>query len=158
MPDSTLALIVPLGGGFPGYPSHPLPEPPLYPTGGPIPPGGPVDPGWSGGLPVPPPGVWGPPPRPGHGLPSPPPGGHIDNSLPIVPGIPVYPGNALPTDPGIDNTLPLEPGTIWPPLPPELGTGKVIALVIVYGVGYRWAVLDLSLKPGTPLPPSPQPK
>jgi hypothetical protein len=63
--------------------------------------------------------------------------------------LPVYPA-------GPDNTLPgVPPGTIYPPLPPEVPKGKAVVLVFISGVGTRWAVIDTSLTPGTPLPGSP---
>jgi hypothetical protein len=40
----------------------------------------------------------------------------------------------------------LPPGMVWPPLPPSV-TGTVMALVWVVGCGYRWTVIDTSLKP-----------
>ncbi len=41
------------------------------------------------------------------------------------------------------STLPIQPGQIWPPLNPGTGIGgKVLALVWIVGVGYRWVVLQ----------------
>jgi hypothetical protein len=100
--------------------------------------------------------------------------GHAGNELPG--GSPAYPGNALPGGPpafagtlpafppqinppppeiwpGVpvhplppNQTLPVPPGTIYPPLPPHI-TGKVVALVWIVGVGHRWAVLDADARP-----------
>jgi len=127
------------GGGRPGH----LPARP----------GRPVDPGWG----------WGGGERPGHGLPRPPhvwpkpPGGglpvdpdwgvgggeHPDQG-PIYPVDPAHPDNALPPVEG-EGPPPTDPppGTIWPPLPPEIPAGKVIALVAISGIGYRYAVLTV---------------
>ena len=138
--EGTLALIVPVSGA--GVPSHPIAPGGGHPSHPWVPPSGePSNP-----IALPPPGIWPAPPGPDQGLPATPPGGHIDNSLPIVPGVPIYPDAGLPEGPGGPSTQPLPPGVVWPPLPPQF-TGKVIALVIVFGVGYRWAVLDLDLKP-----------
>jgi hypothetical protein len=166
--EATFAMIVPLerghspvdpgfGGGIgAAHPGHDLPGSGAHP--------------WVPGMitgPLPPPGVWGPPPRPEHGLPPVPPGGYVDAGLPVYPAVPIYPAK-----PPAGSTLPeLPPGSVYPPLPPELGTEKVIALVVIFGVGYRWAVLDLGLQPGAPghpisgvpptkptVPTTPQPK
>ena len=154
-----------------GLPGHEGPVDPGYGVGGdqvwppaslpPLPPGV-----W----PSPPVGVWPPsrpglpshpiviyPPRPGHGLP---PG--VDNTLPGAPpepdqglpggrpgrpdhGLPEepYPDHGLPeTQPGVDNSLPMPPATVWPPLPPGTGIGgKALILVWVVGIGYRWVVV-----------------
>ncbi|HTI78947.1 MAG TPA: hypothetical protein VL614_00700 [Acetobacteraceae bacterium] len=122
----------PIAPGRPVRPSHPIARPPTYP----------VDPDY--GLPSPP-SVWPQPPRPvdpGFGVP-----------LPIGPEHPIY----LPP-PGVDNTLPLPPGAVWPPLPPSV-TGQVMALVWIVGVGYRWTTIDTSLKPTHPItPPSTVPE
>ena len=145
--EPTFAFVIPVGGKGPVDPGF------GHPGGG----WSPTDPGFGGGIPVPPPGIWGPPPRPDQGLPPVPPGGHIDNSLPVVPGIPVYPTTG-PISPGSpDNTLPLPPGTVWPPLPPQF-TGTVLALVVVFGIGYRWVVIDTDLRPDNALPPTATPK
>lgn len=153
-----IALIVPLSGsnfpGLPGVPTHPIapgaPGSPEHPIHDPWP-GRPSHP-----ISLPPPGFWPPPPAPDQGLPTEPP--QVDQGLPIVPDYPIYPDNSLP-----DGTAPLPPGMVWPPLPPNFNPpnldGKVVALVVIFGVGYRWAVLDLSLvPPGKPtLPPKPVP-
>ena len=152
--EPTLAFVIPVGGGHspvdPGF---------GRPGGG----WNPTDPGFGVGggggstlpvrppvgvwpPPLPPPGVWPAPPVIDNGLPPVPPGGGVDNTLPEVPGVPVYPSGG-----------PILPGTIWPPLPPPFA-GKVIALVVVFGIGYRWAVLDTDLKPDNTLPPTATPK
>jgi hypothetical protein len=143
-------------------------------------PGRPVDPGfgWGGGE------------RPGHGLPRPPhtwprpPSGGLpvdpdwgveegtqpDHGLPIHPTGPEHPDNVLPEVPGEPppETDP-PPGTIWPPLPPEVPAGKHIAAVWISGVGSRYVVIDipqrhpdqgLPERPGAPVRPGqglPQP-
>jgi len=197
---SQLAWITPVGGGHPdqglppgspGAPDQGLPTPPgIWPPDSlpPLPPGV-----W----PSPPVGIWPPtrptvpshpiviyPPRPGHGLP-PTPGhpdqglhgspGHPDQGLPPVAG---HPDQGLPGSEYPDNSLPMPPATVWPPLPPGTGiAGKALILIWVVGVGYRWLVVqgaevwppqhpvypDQGLPPfqGRPyqgLPPSPQPK
>jgi hypothetical protein len=133
------------GGGLPAYgggqPDNSLPWGPGHPSNAlPFPPGHPGN-----GLPR-------PPVFPGNDLPQPPPDASnkpIVLPPPPVVGVPVFPGLGLPEIP---------PGTIWPPLPPYLPGGKVIVLVAISGVGWRWAVLDTSLSAGTPLPPAAQPK
>jgi|SRR5580692_1009690 hypothetical protein len=159
------------GGERPSWPARPgqgLPRPPR--------PGRPIDPdwGWGGsehpdqGLPSRPrpPHVW--PRPPGGGLPVDPswgvgggrPGGtppdRPDHGLPIWPSIPGKPDNSLPPVEGVDPppTDP-PPGTIWPPLPPNIPPGKAIALVAISGVGYRYAVITIPTPPaggagGTP--------
>jgi hypothetical protein len=150
--------------GFPLPPVLPgqgLPPVHGHPSPGPVPPTYPVDPSF--GFPVfptvwpkPPLGIW-PPPQPVY--PSLPiyPTDSIDNSLPSHPGGPGKPGGGQPGGP--DQGLPggLPPGSVWPPLPPEIG-GKILAICWLVGIGYRWVVIDPSLKPGFPLPPTPQPK
>jgi hypothetical protein len=159
---SQLALITPISGGHPdqSLPGHERPVDPGYGVSGdvvwppvslpPLPPGV-----W----PSPPVGVW-PPSRPG--IPSHPiviyPPVRPDQGLPPT-GPPPKPDQGLPgTSPSVDNTLPMPPATIWPPLPPGSGiAGKALILVWVVGVGYRWIVVG-----GTdiwpPPPPGPQPK
>lgn len=82
-------------------------------------------------LPEPPPGIWGG---------SPPPS--IDNELPVQPGTPEHP-------------IVLPPGTIWPPVG-DLG-GKALVLVYVPYVGFRWVIIDTSLKPEHPIAPGGEP-
>lgn len=133
--------------GFPGRPPHVGNRPPgsgrpPHVGGGPARPGRPIDPNWGieEGLP---PEIW----------PLPPGGG----------GLPPIAGHPLPpTDP--------PPGTIWPPLPPSIPEGKVLAVVWISGIGARYAVLTVSPplidntlpgQPGVPdqgLPPEAQPK
>ena len=49
------------------------------------------------------------------------------------------------------------PGTVWPPLPPSVPEGKVIALVAISGIGYRYTVLTVPPpKPDQGLPPTPE--
>jgi hypothetical protein len=153
--------IAPGGGGpvDPGYgveapvdPGYGVPLPPVVshpiapggerPSHRPLPPNYPVDPGY--GVPIRP-GVWPRPPRPvdpGYGV-----------SVPITPEHPIY----EPVAP--DNSLPLPPGSVWPPLPPEI-TKPVLCLVWIVGVGYRWTTIDPSLKPTHPIAgvPEPEPK
>lgn len=56
-----------------------------------------------------------------------------------------------------DNTLPIPPGTIWPPLNPGDGIqGKILAVVWLVGIGYRWVVLQVPhISTGLP---GPEPK
>jgi hypothetical protein len=45
---------------------------------------------------------------------------------------------------------------VWPPLPPDVPSGKALALVAIEGVGYRYVVIQI--EPGHPdqgLPPQP---
>lgn len=146
--------------GLPGHrPSHPI-SPGGRPTY-------PVDPDY--GLPVAPgvwpeppspPGVWPPmqPIRPSHpiypgGRPSHPiapgggggEGGKPSQPIAPTPGHPIAPGG------GPNNDLPLPPGSVWPPLPPSI-QGPVMCLVWIVGIGYRWTVIDPSLKPDNELP------
>lgn len=111
-------------------------------------------------------------------------GGYPDNSLPggtggrpshpiVLPPLPpgtkppvgtwppqLPPGQVTPPifiPEGPDNSLPpeLPPGSVWPPLNPGDGIGgKVLALVLLVGIGYKWVVLQGP----TIWPPSPQPK
>lgn len=154
---------------------HPLPPhasgqpvPPGYASGQPLPPGGPVDPGY--GLPLPPVINGGPPAYPDQGLPptypvdpgydlptapgvwpQPPRPEHPDNSLPPVPVLPSHP-IYIPGEP--NNDLPLEPGQVWPPLPPSV-TGEVMCFIWIVGVGYRWIVIDADNQPEHPIAPPP---
>lgn len=118
--------------------------------------GGPVDPGF--GKPSLPPHLGGGP------IPAPPPGIAVP-PIHIPPGGVAVPPIFIPDHP--DNTLPAAPGIIWPPLPPDAGiSGKVLLLIWVVGVGYRWLVYEAPViwppdaVPGHPLPnpPRPQPK
>jgi hypothetical protein len=149
------------GVPLPPVVSHPIPPTPEHPIE--LPPTYPVDPDY--GLPIGP-GVWPQPPKPvdpGYGVP-----------IPIAPEFPIYlpPQVNPPLPPGSPaHPIALPPGSVWPPLPPSV-TGTVTALVWIVGVGYRWTVIDTSLKPTHPimppsrvpvspdqgLPPSAQPK
>jgi basic salivary proline-rich protein 1/2 len=133
------------GVPLPPVATHPIVPPPVgiwpspgHPSHQPLPPTYPVDPDY--GLPIPP-TVWPMPPRPvdpSYGVP-----------VPIAPTHPIY----LPP-PGPNNDLPLPPGSVWPPLPPSV-TGQIMCMVWIVGVGYRWTVIDASLKPTHPImPPS----
>jgi hypothetical protein len=51
----------------------------------------------------------------------------------------------------VDNELPFPPGSVWPPLPPNV-QGKILCFVWIVGFGYRWTVIDPSLKPDIGLP------
>jgi hypothetical protein len=127
------------------WPRPPVQRPPhVWPR----PPGGglPIDPGW---------GVGGRPERPSHGL-------------PIWPSIPGKPDNSLPPIEGIEPP-PVDPppGTIWPPLPPEVPPGKAIALVAIAGpdgVIWRYTVITVPTPPAggiggaPPARPQPQPR
>lgn len=128
-------------------PSYGIPLPPvtIYPTPPsvgyplPVPPTYPVRP--DQGLPQPP-TIW---PRP----PAPPTVWPPQTPPPLSPTHPIYPGGE-----GPNQDLPLPPGAVWPPLPPEIA-GPVMVICWVVGVGYRWTVLDPSLQPSQPLPPTP---
>lgn len=134
----------PIDPGF-GIPLPPVIDnkppvgPPGHPGTGPVRPTYPVDPDYD--FPVRP-GLWPHPPihRP-------------DNSLPIQPVRPELP---IYYPPGGEVTPPinLPPGSVWPPLPPS-AKGKFIALCWIIGVGYRWVVIDTSLKPDIGLPVGP---
>ena len=124
----------------------------------------PVDPGYGveegdqigGGPIVPPPlpGVWPKPGEPTHPIYVPPqrPGRPSHPIvLPMPPTKPDVPGSGSPSHP-----IELPPGTIWPPLPPDVDTGgKTAILVWVVGVGYRWFVYD---PPGMPSKPDKPPE
>jgi len=169
MPFAYIQLI---GEQLGGSPPEMWPQPPLSIWGPgtpgimpPIAPGGAPPTMWPS-----PPGMWPQPPHPGGGpMPQfPPYGSHQPVPLPPLPG--VWPKPGVPTPPiylppvtamppiyiaeAPDNTLPQPPGTIWPPLPPELGLkGKVAIVVWVVGVGYRWFIYDTSLQPTPPMAP-----
>lgn len=143
----------------------------------------------------PPPGIWPPltpehpwrpipglPERPGHPLPRPP--GSVGGP-PGVGGGPARPERPVDPGYGIDEggeggevapPIVLPPGTIWPPLPPDVH-GKYLALVLIGGLpggpAYRYVVIDADAKPGhglprppggrpdqglPPTPPTPEPK
>jgi hypothetical protein len=155
--NPTFAMIVPLGGqpdqGLPGAPDYPdqgLPGQPPRPDQG-LPGGGgdrpsqPL-PGYpDNGLPGG--GIVG---HPSHPIVLPPVGPSHPIHLPpsIWPGVPIHPDNELPGQSGeIDNSLPQPPGHIWPPLPPSIH-GKVLILVWVVCVGWRWIIVDTTLSAG----------
>jgi hypothetical protein len=165
------------GGARPDRPPHVGNRPPgsgRPPHAGHLPSWGgrPVDPGygrpdWSSGRPdqgLPqPPHVWPRPPGgglpvdPGWGVPE---GGHPDQG-PIYPVDPAHPDNSLPEIPGVEPppTDP-PPGTVWPPLPPEVsppdGVKKAIVLAAIEGVGYRYVVIEINpAHPDQGLPPTP---
>jgi hypothetical protein len=122
------------GVPLPPVVSHPIAPGGERPSHQPVPPTYPVDPDYD--LPVPP-TVWPQPPRPvdpSYGVP-----------VPISPTHPIY----LPPV-GPDNSLPLPPGAVWPPLPPSV-TGEVMCMVWIVGVGYRWTTIDTSLEPTHPI-------
>ena len=130
------------GQGLPGSPGRPghLPARP----------GRPVDPGygWGGERPSHPiaPGG-GRPVDPGYGVDIE--GGGGAGQLPVWPVDPDHP--IAPPSPG--HPLPPvdpPPGAVWPPLPPSVPEGKVIALVAISGVGYRYVVLEVPEHPVDP--------
>jgi translation initiation factor IF-2 len=151
------------GVGLPPIASHPLPPAPGRPDNGL--PTYPVVPGHD--LPQPP-NVWPRPPRPvrpshpiapgggGGATPTPPiAGGGGRPSHPIAPPpVPISPEHPIYLPGGPDNSLPLPPGAVWPPLPPALDDTELMCLVWIVGVGYRWTVIDTSLKPDNELPPT----
>ena len=147
------------GVGEGGHPDQGLP---------PMRPGfGPVDPGYGVGLPpVIDNGLPGGRPtfpvKPDQGLPSAPgvwpkpPVGVWPPMQPIYPSHPIYPvepgtpSHPIAGEPGTPtHPIELPPGSVWPPLPPAIG-GKILAFCWLVGIGYRWVVLDPSLKPGFP--------
>jgi hypothetical protein len=120
--------------GFLEIVQGPHPEHPIAPT----PPGsGPVDPGY--GVEAPPDVIWGgrPPLMPTHpiALPTPPPGVFPPPSIanPIVP----VPPTVSPQPP---------PGEVWPPLD-GAPQGKFWMVVYVPGMGFKYVLVDPSLKP-----------
>lgn len=131
------------GGEIEGGPIVPEPPVGIWPPLTPEHPWRPIDPGWGQGRPLPP-TVGGGPARP-PGLP------------PTVGGGPARPERPTDPDYGIEGPETLPPGVIWPPLP-EGVDGKFLALVLIGGFPggprYRYVVVDASLRPGHPLPPS----
>ena len=90
-------------------------------------------------------------------LPAPQPPGAVTPPIVLPPGQPGAPDQGLPPIPGIPlPPIGLPPGEVWPPLPP--GTPephKVVGIIAIPGVGYRYTVVEL--KPGHPdqgLPPA----
>jgi hypothetical protein len=138
--DPDYGLEAPVDPGY-GIPLPPVIERPEFPTqpiyipgrpSHPIQPTYPVDPDY--GVPIAP-GVW---PKPPVTVWPPP--------QPVYPSHPIYPGGV-----GPDNSLPMPPGSVWPPLPPAI-QGPILCFVWIVGVGYRWTVIDPSLKPDHELP------
>jgi hypothetical protein len=143
-------------GGRPGRPERPghLPG-----WGRPERPERPERPGRPGNRP---PGSWGGRPvDPGYGVDE----GGGDHIWPFPPGsgLPPAPGQPLPpVDP--------PPGTIWPPLPPDIDVhGKLLLLAWIPGVGNRWIIVNVPEPPAGgiggrppdrpgPTPPGPTPK
>jgi hypothetical protein len=135
-----------IGGGLPGRPERP----------GHLPgrPGRPVDPGWGwGGGEHPgnrPPGSWGGwgGRDPGYGVDE----GAESGQLPVYPIDPESPDQGLPPEvpPGLPE---LPPGSVWPPLPPSVPPGKALAVIFISGVGSRWAVIDVPVRPERPTDP-----
>jgi hypothetical protein len=151
-PDNDLPLPMPPPSVWPPDPAHPeqpIRLPPPHISTGPVEPPTIWPPGEiNNDLPLPPPVVW--PPIPG----SP------DNTLPppvgVWPPAPIFPANPIAGVP---------PGTVWPPLPmpPHVGGGpvvheKLIVIVWVPGVGYRWVVVDPNAHIEHPVAGTPQPK
>jgi hypothetical protein len=149
-------------GGGAGHPDHDLPGRPPRPDHGlpwvPSRPGHglPGDPN----LPVHPgnrPPGSGMPDRPEHGLPEGPP------VHPWLPGfISQRPDQSLPLPP-VDGVEPPPAGSkppvgIWPPLPPSVPPGLHAILVWISGLGYRYAIVDVSAHPDQGLPPGAAPK
>jgi hypothetical protein len=81
---------------------------------------------------------------PEHPIYTPPQPGHPSHPiyLPVPPASPEHP-------------IALPPGSVWPPLPPDGGSGVVVVLAWVPGVGYRWVVIDTSQQPDQGLPGAP---
>jgi hypothetical protein len=161
-----IALIVPLGElpglipGAPGYPDQGLPSRPGFP-------GRPIDPGFGWGGRPPhvgnrPPGSWDRPEYPSTGPVRP--GRPIDPNWGVDEGggglWPLDPAHPIaPPVPGEPEPPPIDPppGTIWPPLPPNIPAGKALVYAGIAGVGYRYIVIDIPENPPE-LPPRPQPK
>jgi hypothetical protein len=126
-------------------------------------------PGIDNELPEPPPGIWPPPSlgnpivpvypdnslpvQPGTIWPSPGRPNRPDQGLPPSPGHPgggpmpggERPDNALPGGQGGEITNPIQPRTYW-------------MLCYCPSLGWKYVAVDPSLRPGTPLPPTAQPK
>jgi hypothetical protein len=166
-----LAMIIPVGGGEPGYPAHPIapggPPPGIWPGPGypahPIAPGGPPPGIWPGpGYPAHPIAPGGPPPWVSHPIPPTvwpnPPGQGPGNPPGFWGGTPpLYPDHGLPGQPPgiwggrppwLDNTLPQPqpPGT--PPGEGDTGRGNW-----GYSPVYGWVWVP-SGEGGKPHPPS----
>ena len=118
------------------------------------------------GLPVQPPGVW-PPLTPSHPIQPTPPSINVPPGTiwpPVFPPDPGYgvgiehpdqglPGGGAPPSP--DHGL---PGGSRPVDPGYGHSGTFWVVAGIPGVGWRYVCVDPSLKPGHPLPPTPQPK
>ena len=111
----------------------------------------------AGNLPSPPPGVW-PPPSfsrpivPTHPIATPRPP-HVSGQ-PIPGGGAPRPDQGLPGGGHVDNSLPVQPGTIWPPANgAPSGTFWVVAGIP--GVGWRYVCVDPSLGADNTLPSHP---
>ena len=155
-----------------GHPDQGLPE-------------APIDPGFGGGIasgpdggydiPLPPPGTWPPPSSTLPIVPAPPgtppgaiwpPIGRPPSWGGGIPANPARPDQGLPPDPAHpDQGLPPDPAYPSQGLPPSSGhpdqglPSRVFWVVVgIPGVGWRYAAIDPSLQPGTPLPPTPEPK
>lgn len=123
-----------VGGG----PIVPPPLPGVWPPPGV--PNFPIDPGW-GNRPPTDPGY-------GQGHPLPP---HIGGGPIVIPQPP----------PGLNPPIQLPPPGIYPPLPPGTVPPNTMVAILVKVVGsdtVHWIVVDTSVHPGTPLPPTPTPK
>src|ERR1700722_14951189 len=95
---------------------------------------------------APPPGT--PGQLPSGGFPPP-----VAGQLPVFPPSPPgAPDQGLPAPPGAPlPPIGLPPGQVWPPLPPGTpAPHKVVAIVAVPGVGYRYTVVELSDRPVDP--------
>ena len=132
-----------LPGGRPGHisggPIVPPPLPGVWPPPGH--PNFPIDPTW-GNRPPGPDSGW------GQGHPIPP---HVGGGPIVIPQPP----------PTLNPPITLPPPGIYPPItpPPTTTPGPVAILVKVVGSEtVHWVVVDTSLTPGTPLPPTPTPK
>ena len=132
-----------LPGGRPpmvgGGPIVPPPLPGVWPPPGV--PNFPIDPGW-GNRPPGPDSGWGQ----GHPLPP-----HVGGGPIVIPQPPPNPAHPI--------VLP--PPGIYPPLPPGTVPPNTMVAVLVKVIGsdtVHWIVVDTSLKPGAPLPPTPAPK
>ena len=88
-------------------------------------------------IPPLPPGIK---PPPGHIWPPRIPPGHVAPPI-FIDGTP-------------ENPINIPPGTVWPPLNPGDGVqGKVLALVWLVGIGYKWTVLQApQISTGLPTP------
>lgn len=119
----------------PGEPTHPWVPPSvgIWPS-----PGRPSHPiYWP--IPKPPVGIW-PPPTPEHPIqPVPPENGGGEG------------GGTKPIDPDARPEHPIyEPGTVWPP---PNAVGKFVVLAWIPGQGWKYIVIDASLKPTHPIAP-----